>query len=86
MPSGVLGDLFDNGGQRHFDLPAEPDFSERGRIKTLNEVERQYIEMVLTREGGRVERAAKTLGIPRSSLYYKIKQHGIAKSRQFLHS
>jgi DNA-binding NtrC family response regulator len=64
----------------HFDSPVEPDFGERGRIKTLDEVERQYIELVLSREGGRVERAAKKLGIPRSSLYYKIKQHGIGRA------
>lgn len=46
-------------------------------IKTLEEMERQYIEEVLTAEGGRVESAARTLGIPRSSLYHKIKQYGI---------
>jgi DNA-binding NtrC family response regulator len=68
----------------HFDSPIEPDFGERGRIKTLDEVERQYIELVLSREGGRVERAAKKLGIPRSSLYYKIKQHGIARESPIL--
>ncbi len=44
---------------------------------TLLEVERRHIERVLRLEGGRVEAAAKRLGIPRSSLYQKIKKHGI---------
>ena len=44
---------------------------------TLREVERAHIERVLHEEAGRVERAAKRLGVPRSSLYEKIKQHGI---------
>ena len=45
--------------------------------RTLIEVEREHIERVLRAEGGRVEAAAKRLGIPRSSLYQKIKRFGI---------
>ncbi len=41
---------------------------------TLLEVERRHIELVLREENGHVERAARRLGIPRSSLYQKIKQ------------
>ena len=48
---------------------------------TLIELERQHIERVLNEEGGRVEKAAKRLGIPRSSLYQKIKKHQIQMSR-----
>jgi DNA-binding NtrC family response regulator len=48
---------------------------------TLLELEKQHIERVLEEEQGRVEKAAKRLGIPRSSLYQKIKKHGIASSR-----
>ena len=48
---------------------------------TLIELERQHIERVLNEEGGRVEKAAKRLGIPRSSLYQKIKKHHIQMSR-----
>jgi DNA-binding NtrC family response regulator len=44
---------------------------------TLRELERRHIEQVLREEGGQVEAAARRLGIPRSSLYQKIKQHGI---------
>jgi DNA-binding NtrC family response regulator len=44
---------------------------------TLLEIEKQQIERVLREENGRVEKAAKRLGIPRSSLYQKIKKHHI---------
>jgi DNA-binding NtrC family response regulator len=49
---------------------------------TLQEVERQHIELVLQEENGHVERAASRLGIPRSSLYQKIKQLGLRPSAE----
>ena len=48
---------------------------------TLVELEKQHIERVLQEEKGRVEKAAKRLGIPRSSLYQKIKKHQIPVSK-----
>ena len=48
---------------------------------TLLELEKQHIERVLMEERGRVEKAAKRLGIPRSSLYQKIKKHQINTSK-----
>jgi len=48
---------------------------------TLLELEKQHIERVLQEEQGRVEKAARRLGIPRSSLYQKIKKHQIATSK-----
>ena len=48
---------------------------------TLLELEKQHIERVLAEEHGRVEKAAKRLGIPRSSLYQKIKKHQIHLSK-----
>ncbi len=48
---------------------------------TLLELEKQHIERVLSEEHGRVEKAAKRLGIPRSSLYQKIKKHHLVVSR-----
>ena len=42
---------------------------------TLEEVEWQHIQRVLSDEGGNVGRTAQRLGIPRSSLYQKLKQH-----------
>jgi len=44
---------------------------------TLAEVERRHIERTLREEGGRVERAARRLGVPRSSLYQKLKRLGL---------
>lgn len=48
---------------------------------TLLQLEKQHIERVLQEERGRVEQAAKRLGIPRSSLYQKIKKHQIPMSK-----
>jgi DNA-binding NtrC family response regulator len=48
---------------------------------TLLELEKQHIERVLQEEHGKVEKAAKRLGIPRSSLYQKIKKHQIGPSK-----
>jgi transcriptional regulator of acetoin/glycerol metabolism len=48
---------------------------------TLVELERRHIARVLQEEGGRVDQAARRLGVPRSSLYQKIKRHGIQVSR-----
>ena len=45
---------------------------------TLAELERQYILKVLERENGNVERAAEWLGLPRSTLYQRIKYYGIS--------
>ena len=44
------------------------------RYLHLRDVERHYIEQVLERERGCVQSAAKVLGIPRSSLYRKLKR------------
>jgi DNA-binding NtrC family response regulator len=45
--------------------------------RTLADVEREFILQTLQDEGGRVEQAARRLGIPRSSLYYKLKRYGV---------
>jgi DNA-binding NtrC family response regulator len=44
---------------------------------TLADNERHYIEKVLQEEQGRVEQAAKRLGVSRNSLYLKVKKYGI---------
>jgi DNA-binding NtrC family response regulator len=49
--------------------------------QTLKELERHYIIQVLNEEGGHVDRAAKRLDIPRSTLYQKIKTYGPELSR-----
>jgi DNA-binding NtrC family response regulator len=56
------------------DLPARSNM-------TLEELERRYVEQVLREENGHVEAASRRLGIPRSSLYQKLKKWEIAPSR-----
>ncbi|MEX2219044.1 MAG: sigma-54 dependent transcriptional regulator [Phycisphaerales bacterium] len=58
--------------------PGAGEIPRDGPGVTLQEVERQHIERVLAGAGGRVEEAARRLGVPRSSLYSKLKQYGIA--------
>lgn len=48
---------------------------------TLKELERHHIIQVLNEEGGHVDRAAKRLDIPRSTLYQKLKAYGPEPSR-----
>jgi DNA-binding NtrC family response regulator len=63
----------------HFDAPAAAEPAPANQSKTLEEMERHYIEQVLLQEGWRVESAAKRLGIPRSSMYHKLKQYQISR-------
>jgi DNA-binding NtrC family response regulator len=50
-------------------------------IVSLVEAEERYIRRVLAHEGGSVERAAKKLGVPRNTLYYKLKKYGVELSK-----
>jgi DNA-binding NtrC family response regulator len=59
-------------------LPPAPEDEER---LTLQAVEREHIRSVLERTGGRVDDAARLLGVPLSSLYQKLKRHGIQRPR-----
>jgi DNA-binding NtrC family response regulator len=61
----------------HFDVRIDSDPFDDGSITTLEEVEKMYIARVLKVLGGQVPEAAKRLGIPRSSLYNKIRQYRI---------
>lgn len=49
---------------------------------TWDDVERAHIMEALELEGGRVEAAARRLGMPRSTLYYKLKQYQLQSSRR----
>lgn len=62
-----------------FDARVEPEMADMETSGTLNAVEQQYIQHVLQQEGGRVESAARRLGIARSSLYHKLKQYQSAR-------
>jgi len=61
----------------HFDLRLESPKPMRSGIRTLEEIEQDYIQQVLELLGGKVGDAAKKLGIPRSSLYSKVRQYRI---------
>jgi DNA-binding NtrC family response regulator len=52
-----------------------------GAPLTLEELERQHIAGVLVSLGGRVAEASQRLGIPRSTLYQKIKKYGLPLPR-----
>jgi transcriptional regulator with GAF, ATPase, and Fis domain len=49
---------------------------------TLEEVKRRHITAVLREEGNRVDRAAIRLGVPKSTLYQKIKHLGIDRCKR----
>jgi DNA-binding NtrC family response regulator len=64
--------------QLRFEFSAGADgLAEDARL-TLAEVEQRYIEQVLAEEHGNVATAARRLGIPKSSLYQRIKKHQVA--------
>ena len=69
-----------------FDAHIEQCVSGIGQFKTLEEMERDYIQQVLRKEHGRVRAAAKKLGIPRSSLYHKLKQYKADESHIPMHT
>jgi DNA-binding NtrC family response regulator len=52
-----------------------------GTDTTLEEIERQHISAVLDRYDGNVVCAAEVLGIPRSTLYTRIRRLGIERNR-----
>jgi len=66
----------------HFDVRAESGGLDDATIATLEEVEQNHIARALKILGGRVPEAAKRLGIPRSSLYIKIKQYRMGQDRK----
>ena len=63
---------------------AAPDrfLDESGDLRSLAEVERDLIAFALERCKGRMARVARLLGIGRSTLYRKLKDHGIAENAQ----
>lgn len=62
-----------------FDPLSLPGTFAASGIRTLEELEREHIQTVLSLENGKVEATAKRLGIPRSSLYMKLKQYQLER-------
>ena len=57
--------------------PGEPDTLQTALARglTLAELEREYIQRVLTAEGGNKTRAAQRLGLDRKTLYRKLEEY-----------
>jgi DNA-binding NtrC family response regulator len=75
----VPGELIGREHLRFGDLA--PPAAAEDRIVSLGENEKSYLERVLRATGGRVEEAAKALGIARSSLYDRLRRHGLSRPR-----
>lgn len=52
-------------------------FDERGNVRSLAEVELEMIKLAIEHYGGQMSEVARRLGIGRSTLYRKLKEHGI---------
>ncbi|HTU03605.1 MAG TPA: sigma-54 dependent transcriptional regulator [Candidatus Sulfotelmatobacter sp.] len=64
-----------------FEAPAPPGPGVPDSDSSLRDLELRHIQRLLREERGHVGRAAARLGIPRSSLYYKLKKAGIPLSK-----
>jgi DNA-binding NtrC family response regulator len=62
-----------------FGTPAAEHATASDSGLTLVELERRHIDRVLAQENGNVARAAARLGVPKSSLYQKIKKYQIGR-------
>jgi DNA-binding NtrC family response regulator len=73
------------GDELRFDDTPRPEPSRTSApppSRTLSEMEREHIRGALAAEHGRVEAAARRLGIPRSTLYQRIKAYGLEPSKR----
>ena len=76
--------LLGDGGhisRRDLRFEATPALAGHESSLTLRELERRHIERVLGETHGKVEAAARRLGISRSSLYQKLREFGLGPSR-----
>ncbi|MBZ5541929.1 MAG: sigma-54 dependent transcriptional regulator [Acidobacteriia bacterium] len=65
----------------HFERPEKETDALFDPSLSLDQVEKLHIIRMLKRASGSVDKAAEQLGMPRSTLYHKIKQHGIVLSK-----
>jgi DNA-binding NtrC family response regulator len=71
------GIIHETGLEFELRVRRKTDVNVRFADLTLKEMEKRYILQVLESEGRRVAQAARRLGIPRSSLYAKIRELGL---------
>ena len=64
-----------------FEADEAPGGSSLPSDMTLDELEKWYVERVLREENGHVDSASRRLGIPRSTLYQKLKKWDLGVSR-----
>ena len=66
---------------RRGDLPLALDMDPPGDPAglSLEAVEKEHIERVLSQHGGNVTQSAQVLGIDRATLYHKIKRYGLRR-------
>ena len=78
-----LGNLHSNAGSalRHA-LPPGRKSSSRQDLNTLQALEQQAIRQALQATGGDRVRAAKLLGIGKTTIYRKLKEYGIERARR----
>ena len=64
----------------HFELEELPPEDGAMPVMSLKDMEKQYIQSAVFQARGKVELAARNLGVPRSSLYRKLKEYGLNDS------
>ncbi len=64
----------------HFELEELAPENVPTTIMSLKDMEKQSIQSAVFQARGKVEVAARTLGVPRSSLYRKLKEYGLSDS------
>ena len=59
---------------------ADRFLDQSGAIAALSTIERELIAFALKQSGGRMSKAARALGIGRSTLYRKLREYGLEES------
>jgi DNA-binding NtrC family response regulator len=79
-PEGIEGDSAPSAQDLLGDLPADSPvriLDERGHLRTLEEIERDLIQLAIEIYSGHMSEVARRLGIGRSTLYRKVREQGL---------
>jgi DNA-binding NtrC family response regulator len=79
-PEGLEGGPAPSGQDLLGDLPADSPvriLDERGHLRTLEEIERDLIQLAIEIYSGHMSEVARRLGIGRSTLYRKVREQGL---------